>query len=231
MHPKIAVVEPDRETGLSRVVSQAAGSILPPATYDVVRVLPADLPSTLSGGVDLVIVDLRMPDQDALRVLHALKAEAKNSAVPVLVLSAETLAPKDVAEKIQPFLSKLSLAATRATPERDRGEWRTVDLEDVAKGMGITHAALAQILGTSERNLARWIAGETAPRATREAKVQELKYIYYLLKRALKDEAISRYLSQPNPELKGRTALMVLRAGDFHSVEADLLQLIEGVYV
>ena len=61
--------------------------------------------------------------------------------------------------------------------------------------------------------------------------MQELKYIYYLLKRALKEEAIPRYLSQPNPSPKGRTPLMGLREGDFHSFEADLQQLIEGVYV
>ncbi len=226
MNPKIAVVEPGKSTDLLKAVSRVAG----PAC-DVFQVLPADLPSTLAGGVALVIMDLRLPDKDGLRVLQALKAEAKNAAVPVLVLSAEARVTENIAENIQPFLSKLSSAATPTTPERERGEWRSIGIEDVAKGMGITHVALAQIVGTSERNLARWIAGETAPRATREAKVQELKYIYYLLKRGLREEAIPRYLSQPNPALKGRTPLMVLREGDFRSVEADLQQLIEGVYV
>ena len=170
MNPKIAVVEPAKGTGLSKVVSRAASSILRAASYDVLRVLPADLRSTLSAGVDLLIMDLQMPDKDGLRVLHALKAEAKNAAVPVLLLSAQGLAPEYIAEKLEPFLSKLSPAGIVATSERERGEWRSIGIEDVAKGMGITHANLAQILGTSERNLARWIAGETAPRATREAK-------------------------------------------------------------
>ncbi len=230
MDRKIAVVEPKKTNSLSHRVSQAASMIYQASPIHVQRVLPQELRSTLSGGVDLVILNADLTDQDRLQVLRAMREEAAEAAIPVLSLSTETLTAEATAEKIQQLLPRPAGLGLVSTPERERGEWRSLEIEDVAEGMDLPRSTVAHIIGTSERNLARWIAGQTTPRAARNARVQELKYLYYLLKRALKQEAIPRYLTQPNPSLKGRTPLMALREGDFHSVEADLQQLIEGVY-
>ena len=227
MNAKIAVIETSkRKKTLDRPLRVPGVEIVRTTTAeDALKILS-------EGGVDLIVLDVAMPDVEGIELLHALKKATKSSALPVLVVSKESLHGPEIGDTIRRFiLRKLGRPGAPPTPEVQRGKWRSIRIEEIAKGMDVPRAKLAQIIGISERNLARWIAGETKPRGHRDSLLQRLKYLYYLLTRALKEEAIPKYLREPNPALGGHTPLWALQTGDFNSVEADLQQLIEGVYV
>lgn len=225
MNLKIAVVERSKHKETFEHVSRIA-------EFDVVRTTPQGIGRSLAEGAELILLDIGMPEMDGIEVLRALKKAAKDSAVPVLVVSVGSVRNKEIKDTIQRFiLRKTGDIGTLSTPEYQRGKWRSISIEEMASGMGVPRTKLAQIIGTTERNLARWVAGETRPRGKRDTLLQKLKYIYFLLKRAFKEEAIPLYVREPNPALDGRTPLLALEAGDFNAVESDLQQLVEGVYV
>lgn len=228
MNPKIAVVERGKHKETFERVSRIA-------EFDVVRTTPQGIGKSLAEGVELILLDVGMSEMDGIEVLRALKIAAKDTAVPVLVMSSGSVRSKEIKDTIQRFynavLRKTGDIGTLSTPEYQRGKWRSISIEEIASGMGVPRTKLAQIIGVTERNLERWIAGETRPRGKRDTLLQKLKYIYYLLKRAFKEEAIPLYVREPNPALDGRTPLLALEAGDFNAVESDLQQLVEGVYV
>jgi len=226
MNPRIAVVEAGRNKAILKLVSQSIPGIVIPAT-------PQDIERTLSQGVDIVVLDVAMPDNEGLKVLHFLKKAAARSAIHVITVKGlgSVRVRQEVGEKIrQILLPSHRTLVSPMTPEYQQGQWQSTSIEEIAKVMGISRSTLAQILGVSERNLARWVAGETKPRGRRDFALQQLKYLCYLLRRALKEEVIPRYLREPNPALGGRTPLLVLQSGDFYSIESDLEQLLEGVY-
>ena len=228
MNRRIAVVEALGQKGIFDFVSQST-------KFDVVRTTPKKIGETLSQGVDLVVLDVALLAKEGSKILDALREADEHDAIPMLFLTAHTLAQEDaktrIRERIDRFLVvEQERVGSLSTPEYQRGAWRSIPIEEVARRMGVPRSTLARIIGISERNLARWITGETQPKGDRDAKLQKLKYIYYLLTRALKAEAIPQYLREPNPTLRGRTPLMALQAGDFSSVESELQQLIEGVY-
>lgn len=166
---------------------------------------PQTLEKMRKEGWDLLIVDVVMP---------------------------RTRSTEDIIRQIVQIQEGIETSLPSPLPHATKaGKWQSVSLNEVVDGMGISRSTLAQILGTTERNLARWIRGETIPKGERDSALQKVKHIYYLLTRAFKKEVIPKYLREPNPSLGGRTPLMVLKSGDFGSVEADLLHLIEGVYV
>ncbi len=218
MNPKIAVVETSkRKKTLARALRVTG--------VEIVSTTPEEALKTLSEGVDLIVVE-------SIELLHALKKATKSSTLPMLVVSEGSLGNKEIKDTIQRSISrKLGRIGTLSTPEYQRGKWRSISIEKIASGMGVARGQLAQIVGITERNLARWVTGETKPKGNRDASLQKLKYIYFLLTRALKEEAIPLYIREPSPALGGRTPLLALQAGDFNSVESDLQQLIEGVYV
>ena len=225
MNLKIAVVERGKHKETFEHVSRIA-------EFDVVRTTPQGIGRSLAEGAELILLDIGMPEMDGIEVLRALKKAAKDSAAPVLVVSVGSVRNKEIKDTIQRFiLRKTGDIGTLSTPEYQRGKWRSISIEEMASGMGVPRTKLAQIIGTTERNLARWVAGETRPRGKRDTLLQKLKYIYFLLKRAFKEEAIPLYVREPNPALDGRTPLLALEAGDFNAVESDLQQLVEGVYV
>lgn len=225
MNPKIAVVERSKRNETFKRVSRIA-------EFDVVRTNPQGIGRSLAEGAELILVDMGMPEMEGIEVLRALKKAAKDAAIPVLVVSVGSVRSKKIKDTIQRFISrKTGEIGTLSTPEYQRGKWRSISIGEIAIGMGVPRTKLAQIIGISERNLARWVTGETKPKGIRDASLQRLKYIYFLLTRALKEEAIPRYLREPSLGLDGRTPLLALQAGDFNSVESDLQQLIEGVYV
>ena len=227
MNPKIAVIETSKRKKTLERALRLPG-------VEIVRTTTAEgaLKILSEGGVDLIVLDIAMPDVEGVELLHALKKATKSSALPMLVVSQGCLHGREIGDTIRRFvMRKLGRPGAPPTPELQRAKWRSIGIEEIAKGMDVSRAKLAQMIDISERNLARWITGETKPRGHRDSLLQRLKYLYYLLTRALKEEAIPKYLREPNPALGGRTPLSALQAGDFNSIEADLQQLIEGVYV
>ncbi len=182
--------------------------------------------------MNVVLVEIKTPlRRDLLQPLVKLKSVS----VPVFFLDAKIVKEKQQAQEFAAALRRILelrrdaayVSATRAYPQND---WQSVSLVQLADTMQIPRSTLAQILGTTERNLARWVGGKTKPTGNHVAALQRLKYIYALLFRAFKKEAVPRYLKEPNPSLGGRIPLRLLVEHDFATVEADLLQLVEGVY-
>lgn len=228
MNRRIAVVEALGHKGIFDFVSHST-------KFEVLHTTPKNIAEALSEKVDLIILNLAMPDREGFRILHALREATEHAAIPMIVVTAHEVAEEETKARIRVALDRLLVieqerVGSLSTPEYQRGAWRSIPIEEVARGMGVPRSTLARIIGISDRNLARWITGETQPKGDRDAKLQKLKYIYYLLTRALKAEAIPRYLREPNPTLRGRTPLMALQGGDFSSIESELQQLIEGVY-
>jgi CheY-like chemotaxis protein len=220
---KIPVVEASGVSSLSKKLASLE-------EFDFVSVQPDKVLNYLRLGGDLILLDINLPQKDGLEVLAAIRNLRRGEPVIVLTLSAENLELQKTREAIEKSLQPHTEPVSKESQEFTAGKWRDIPLDEVSKGMGISRAMLARILGVSERNLARWIAGDSTPRGSHDQSVQKLKYLFFLLRRAIRQEAIPRYLRASNQSLGGRTPLMVLQDGDFRSVEADLLQLIEGVY-
>jgi CheY-like chemotaxis protein/transcriptional regulator with XRE-family HTH domain len=227
MEPRVAVLDRSQEKVLFNLVSQyLPGLVLDAGIEDIER--------TLSGHIEVVVTDLRIPDDEGLEFLHALRNAGGSRPVHVITLTGYV--SRETTEKLAATIRKIlsrEHGPSRGVPmpESDPGKWNRPRLEEISEGMGISRATLARILGVSERNLSRWIKGEAKPGGKRDTTIQRLKYLFYLLQRAFDPPAIPSYLREPNPSLGGRTPLMALEAGDFDALEADLLQLIEGVYV
>jgi len=225
MSTKIAMVE------TNRVRQAQIKQILRDREYEIIEATPKGVEKFSSEGWDLLILDVVMPKLKGAEVLNDLIKAAADAGVPVIPVSGKSLRSENTTKTIRRFVQRSDAMGAPLTPEYKQGMWRSLSIVEMAKGMGISRSTVAQIIGISERNLARWISGETKPKGDRDVTLQKIKYIYYLLVRALKKEAIPKYLRAPNPDIGGRTPLMVLQAGDFASVEADLQQLIEGVYI
>lgn len=227
MSTKIAMVETNKAR------QAQIKQILRDRWYEIIEATPQGVEKFRSEGWDLLIldVDVVMPKFKGTEVLNDLIKAAADAGVPVFPVSEKSLRSEKTTKMILRFVQRSEAMEAPQTPEYKHGMWRSLSIVEMAEGMGISRSTLAQIIGISERNLARWISGETKPKGERDVTLQKIKYIYYLLARAFKKEAIRKYLREPNPDIGGRTPLMVLQAGDFASVEADLQQLIEGVYV
>jgi CheY-like chemotaxis protein len=246
MQSTIAIVGSKENKALHDwVAKQTSGQVIPSS--------PAGLKRVLSRHVDLVLVDMKMPEVSGSELLHALRKIRLEPSVPVLLLSPGILEEEERASEFAAMLRRLLQEGPEATSQfvtkpkgvlpkspdmtggppvlaYPRHDWHGVPVKQLAKQMGIPRSTLARILGTAERNLARWIGGRTKPTGIHEINLQRLKYIYALLCRAFKTEVIPRYLREPNSALGGRTPLMLLTTQDFAAVEGNLLQLVEGVY-
>jgi len=226
MSAKIAVIETGSRKPIFNLFSKDTKLL-------IIKSTPQKIEKDLSNGLELIILDVAMPNIDSSKILEKIKtaATAGISPIPLIKYVCEkNLRAKDIEKTVQRIVQNVNIKTSQA-PEYQQGKWRSVSISEIAEGMGVSRAILAQILGTTERNLGRWIKGETVPSGKRDLSLQKMKYIYYLLGRAFKKIAIPKYLRESNPTLRGRTPLMILQAGDFDSLEADLQQLIEGVYI
>jgi CheY-like chemotaxis protein len=231
MRPTIAIVESRGDKALRDWLAQHTPARILEAT-------PGNLGRLSSERIDLVLVDVRMPRASGGKVLDAMMKIARSSLIKILLITADTGAitkegkgGTHLASWLNELLERAPVDADRSpTPGYPQGDWRSVTIGEIAQDMQVARAALAQMLGTTERNLARWASGRTKPRGNHEAVLQKIRYIHALLRRAFKREVIPRYLKEANPALGGRTPMMLLLAHDFAAVEANLLQMVEGVY-
>ncbi len=90
-------------------------------------------------------------------------------------------------------------------------------------------ADLARVTGASPRSVARWRAGDAAPREQAERRLRELHAIVDLASRVMSDDAIRYWLRSPNPDLGYEKPLDLVAAGSHQRVTDLLLGLAEGV--
>ncbi len=137
---------------LALMLAQAPGG--PPFVSDHVDRLAAGLARLRRGDIDVVLLDLSLPDSQGLATFHRMKAEAP--AVPIVVMSGlndETLAVQAVHEGAQDYLVKgevdgrLLARPLRYAIERKQTE---IALEQTAAELSRSNARL-HALATSER--------------------------------------------------------------------------------
>jgi hypothetical protein len=80
---------------------------------------------------------------------------------------------------------------------------------------------MARILGVSDEVVSRIPIGSGS----------RLAAVVSILQRTLPNELALDYLNHPNPNFSGETPIALLLRGDSDRVEADLLALMEGVYL
>jgi two-component system chemotaxis response regulator CheY len=76
----------------SRTVRQQAGTVLTQAGYQVVEAEDGEQGLSTIGAqrdIALVICDINMPNMNGIEMLTAVKADASNSALPVIMLTTE----------------------------------------------------------------------------------------------------------------------------------------------
>jgi CheY-like chemotaxis protein len=230
MHPTIAIVESRENKTLQQWVEQHTSARVLEAT-------PGNLEQLSSERIDLVLVDVSMLHESGAAILQAMMKISRGSPLKVVLMTAnvgpierEGTGATRLASWLNELLAEPPTEMGRSpTPGYPQGDWRSVAITEIAQDMEISRATLAQILGTTERNLARWISGKTKPRGNHETTLQRMRYIHALLRRALKREVIPRYLKEANLALGERTPVILLLAHDFAAVEANLLQMVEGV--
>ena len=83
--PRILIVEDDAPIGY------LMATILSMAGYDVITALDgwSGLEAIDDGELDLIVLDLRLPDADGTEVLNRIRAGRRTSELPVLIVSAE----------------------------------------------------------------------------------------------------------------------------------------------
>lgn len=220
MSQTVAVVEAKREK------HSQEGKRKELSDYQMIYITPNQIKDYIRQGVAFILVNLHMPNIDSIELIKAVKDATEHATVPIIFLQESG--------SLEAAISQFSLqciTSGESTQIYKSDKWRSVSIREIAQGMDVSLSTLARIVGVSERNLSRWINEETRPKGIHERNLQKLQYVYYLLTRALSPKAISKYIHSSNPNLAGRSPLMVLEGGDFASVESDLLQLIEGVYV
>jgi transcriptional regulator with XRE-family HTH domain len=117
----------------------------------------------------------------------------------------------------------LQLAAPHAAPD--------TELDAIRRVFGVTQAEIATILGTTPRTVSRWrstSAAHVAPRPAAARSLRELARLRWLLETELGEDASRRWLSTPNPALRGQAPLDVLLTGDRDRVLGLVVSLGEG---
>jgi two-component system chemotaxis response regulator CheY len=76
----------------SRTVRQQAGMVLAQAGYQVIEAEDGEQGLSTIGAqrdIELVICDINMPNMNGIEMLTAVKADASNSALPIIMLTTE----------------------------------------------------------------------------------------------------------------------------------------------
>lgn len=105
-------------------------------------------------------------------------------------------------------------------------------LAHLAATLGITHGELADVLGTSERTVTRWLADETYPQHGSRAKLDELDTLVRRLDATFKTPAGSAlWLHARSGYFGGLRPIDALLRGRIDAVDAALEALDAGIFV
>lgn len=97
--------------------------------------------------------------------------------------------------------------------------------------LGITQEELARITGTSQRSVARYLAGQVAPQALTKQRLLELAYVAEQISEVLKPEDANLWLHSPNKLLDHDSPARRIQAGDYRTVLALIEALADGIVV
>lgn len=104
-------------------------------------------------------------------------------------------------------------------------------LRTAAARADLDQAAVAQLVGTNPRTVARWLAEETEPRTEARRRLLEIVAVLEHLSGVLQPQAAHDWLFSPNPMLGHQKPVQILADGDFRRVLGLIDALGEGVFV
>ena len=105
-------------------------------------------------------------------------------------------------------------------------------LDHLMTTFGISHSELAQVLGTSDRTVLRWLADETYPQHESRARLDDLDALALRLSESFTSPSGARtWLSAPSGYFGGLWPLDALLRGRIDAVDAALEALDAGVFV
>lgn len=110
----------------------------------------------------------------------------------------------------------------------------TIYAERLGRIRNATHLSqedVARVVGSTTRTVARWAAGQNAPRGSARQRLLDLAAISQQLEKVMKPEAAAAWLHEPNAELGNMRPLDLVEQGRTREV-LDLIEAIaDGVYV
>ncbi|MBI4491167.1 MAG: transcriptional regulator [Chloroflexi bacterium] len=106
----------------------------------------------------------------------------------------------------------------------------TLSLRKIRADLGLSRERMGRLLDVSAKTIERWEERDTLPASSlltaRLSKIQEVAQLGLTVYTA---EGFARFLATPMAELRGRTALQLMAAGEFEPVLAALAADYEGL--
>ena len=118
------------------------------------------------------------------------------------------------------------MATATSAPHSDRGLIYRRVVEDVRRAL--TLSDIGNVTDVSERSVQNWARGTTRPDPAARDRLLELKYVIEELSDVYTDEGIDIWLHSPQRAFGSRTALDLLKSGEFERVLLLIEQLSGG---
>lgn len=101
-------------------------------------------------------------------------------------------------------------------------------VEDL-RGRLLSSQEIGALTGVSERQVHRWITGESRPDGSSRTRLLELNYVIQLLREVYTEDGAEIWLHGPNRILGGAKPIDLLANGDYQSVLVEIQRLTEGI--
>jgi uncharacterized protein (DUF2384 family) len=98
-------------------------------------------------------------------------------------------------------------------------------------GLGLTNEEVGDIVDASARSVARWVAGEVAPRRLNKERLLELAYVAEAVTEVLPADHASIWIVSPNRLIGHRKPADLIRDGQFKDVLDLIDAMADGVIV
>lgn len=104
-------------------------------------------------------------------------------------------------------------------------------LRGAAERTELDRAALASLVGTNPRTIARWLTEESEPRTEARRRLLEILAVLESLSGVLQPQAAHDWLFSPNALVEHRKPVELLEVGEWRTVLGLIDALGEGVFV
>lgn len=118
------------------------------------------------------------------------------------------------------------MATATSAPHSDEGLIYRRVVDDVRRAL--TLGEIGTVTDVSERSVQNWAKGATRPDPAARERLLELKYVVDALADVYTDEGVEIWLHSPQRAFESRTALDLLRRGEFERVLLLIEQLAGG---
>jgi uncharacterized protein (DUF2384 family) len=97
------------------------------------------------------------------------------------------------------------------------------------RGRLLSSQEIGRLTGVSERQVHRWISGDSKPDGPSRTRLLELNYVIQLLREVYTEEGAEIWLHGPNRNLGGQKPVDLLAGSDYQSVLIEIERLTEGI--